>query len=42
MRGQFNAEIVGEEDRDRTEGGLWPSDHAGLVASLKLPSGLGN
>lgn len=36
-RGHFRAEIVGEEESDRTASGLWPSDHTGLVASLKLP-----
>jgi hypothetical protein len=39
MRGQFRAEIVGEEAADRTGGGLWPSDHAGLWGSLRLPPG---
>ncbi len=40
MRGAFRADIVGEEPGDRTESGLWPSDHAGLVAGLRLPRGL--
>jgi endonuclease/exonuclease/phosphatase family metal-dependent hydrolase len=31
------AEVVGEETRDRTENGLWPSDHAGVVATLRVP-----
>jgi hypothetical protein len=36
------AQVVGEEpgDRELFEGGgyyLWPSDHAGVVATLKLP-----
>jgi endonuclease/exonuclease/phosphatase family metal-dependent hydrolase len=30
------AGIVGEEERDRV-GGLWPSDHAGVWARLRLP-----
>jgi hypothetical protein len=30
------AEIVGESLRDRV-GGLWPSDHAGMVARLRFP-----
>jgi endonuclease/exonuclease/phosphatase family metal-dependent hydrolase len=30
------AEVIGEEDRDRTESGLWPSDHAGSTATLRL------
>jgi endonuclease/exonuclease/phosphatase family metal-dependent hydrolase len=29
-------EIVGEELGDRTDAGLWPSDHAGLVATLNF------
>ncbi len=29
-----SAEIVGEEPSDRTASGLWPSDHAGVVAEL--------
>ena len=36
-RGRIRAEIIGEEQRDRTATlGLWPSDHAGLVAELRL------
>ncbi len=31
------ADVVGEETRDRTESGLWPSDHAGVVPRLQLP-----
>ncbi|MGG0177564.1 endonuclease/exonuclease/phosphatase family protein [Gottfriedia acidiceleris] len=30
------AELVGEEQSDRTRTGLWPSDHAGVSASLHL------
>jgi endonuclease/exonuclease/phosphatase family metal-dependent hydrolase len=33
----LTAEIVGEEPTDRTASGLWPSDHAGVVASFGLP-----
>jgi hypothetical protein len=36
-RGTFRADVVGEEPHDLTETGLWPSDHAGLVATLRLP-----
>lgn len=36
-RGHFRADIVGEEATDLTPGGLWPSDHAGLMASLLAP-----
>lgn len=31
----FRTVIVGEGIRDRTDGGLWPSDHAGLVSSIR-------
>ncbi|MFL5264364.1 MAG: endonuclease/exonuclease/phosphatase family protein [Anaeromyxobacteraceae bacterium] len=31
-----SATIVGEEAQDRTPGGRWPSDHAGLVAAVQL------
>jgi endonuclease/exonuclease/phosphatase family metal-dependent hydrolase len=30
------ADLVGEKQRDRTPTALWPSDHAGVVASLVL------
>jgi len=30
------ADVVGEEEADRTTSGLWPSDHAGVVARLRL------
>jgi endonuclease/exonuclease/phosphatase family metal-dependent hydrolase len=39
-RGGFDtvsADVVGEEPGDRTPSGLWPSDHAGLVTTLRLP-----
>jgi hypothetical protein len=29
-------DIVGESTKDKTSSGLWPSDHAGVVTSLKL------
>jgi endonuclease/exonuclease/phosphatase family metal-dependent hydrolase len=31
------AEIVGDDPGDRTASGLWPSDHAGVVAQIRLP-----
>jgi hypothetical protein len=31
----FKADVVGDELKDRTPYGLWPSDHAGLVATLR-------
>jgi len=39
-RGGFetiSADVVGEQLGDRTSSGLWPSDHAGVVATLRLP-----
>ncbi|WP_327735250.1 endonuclease/exonuclease/phosphatase family protein [Streptomyces nojiriensis] len=33
-----SADVIGDELRDRTPTGLWPSDHAGLVARLRLSS----
>lgn len=32
----LGADVVGEEQSDRTPTGLWPSDHAGVFATLKL------
>ena len=38
IRGSIKVEIVGKEQEDRTPtNGLWPADHAGLVAVLKRP-----
>ena len=40
FRGDFDvvaAEIVGDEEGDKTVTGLWPSDHAGFVATLLIP-----
>ncbi|MBX3189759.1 MAG: endonuclease/exonuclease/phosphatase family protein [Labilithrix sp.] len=36
--GAVSAELVGEERRDRTPSGLWPSDHAGVVATFRAPT----
>ena len=39
--GSIHVEQVGEDQGDRTyPTGLWPSDHAGLLASFKIPSSL--
>ncbi len=41
-RGGFGVvavDIVGEDPDDQTLSGLWPSDHAGVVATLQLPGG---
>ncbi|MDX1530487.1 MAG: endonuclease/exonuclease/phosphatase family protein [Rhodothermales bacterium] len=32
----LSAEVIGEEEADKTDSGLWPSDHAGVVATLEL------
>jgi endonuclease/exonuclease/phosphatase family metal-dependent hydrolase len=32
-----SADVVGEDPADRTPSGLWPSDHAGVVATVELP-----
>jgi endonuclease/exonuclease/phosphatase family metal-dependent hydrolase len=40
FRGAFTAlgaDVVGENPIDRTPSGLWPSDHAGVAATLTLP-----
>jgi endonuclease/exonuclease/phosphatase family metal-dependent hydrolase len=42
-RGPFEAEgieLLGALSSSRTASGLWPSDHAGLVAKLRLPPAL--
>jgi hypothetical protein len=31
-----SAQVVGDQPADRTPGGLWPSDHAGVVATLRI------
>lgn len=39
FRDSFNVEkidTVGDKQRDRTPTGLWPSDHAGVVATIKF------
>ena len=33
---KVKAEVVGDEEEDRTVNGLWPSDHVGVVAEIKL------
>lgn len=35
--GPVFAEVVGDELDDKTPTGLWPSDHAGVVATLHMP-----
>jgi len=41
FRGAFGVadiSLIGNEPADRTSSGLWPSDHAGVAATLRLPS----
>lgn len=37
--GTAHVEVVGTEEEDRTDSGLWPSDHAGVAAILRAPGG---
>jgi endonuclease/exonuclease/phosphatase family metal-dependent hydrolase len=41
FRGSIHIDRIGEEQADRTPSGLWPSDHAGLAAQLRVAPGLG-
>jgi len=34
--GPVQAEVIGDNPKDRTPSGLWPSDHAGVVARLHM------
>ncbi|MGD8281338.1 MAG: hypothetical protein PVJ80_12715 [Gemmatimonadota bacterium] len=36
-RGNFRARVVGDGWNDVTPSGIWPSDHAGLVATISMP-----
>jgi len=41
FRGGFavaDISLIGNQQADRTGSGLWPSDHAGVAATLRLPS----
>jgi endonuclease/exonuclease/phosphatase family metal-dependent hydrolase len=41
FRGAFGVAdigLIGDRQADRTSSGLWPSDHAGVAATLRLPS----
>jgi endonuclease/exonuclease/phosphatase family metal-dependent hydrolase len=37
----LDCRTVGDRPEDRSPGGLWPSDHAGVVADLELAAGAG-
>lgn len=41
FRGAVEADLAGEEPGDRTPSGLWPSDHAGVGAELRIAPGVG-
>jgi len=41
FQGSVKAEVLGEEQGDRTPSGLWPSDHAGVAAALSVAPGVG-
>jgi endonuclease/exonuclease/phosphatase family metal-dependent hydrolase len=41
LRGAFHVHeisLIGDQPADRTPSGLWPSDHAGIAATLRLPA----
>jgi endonuclease/exonuclease/phosphatase family metal-dependent hydrolase len=38
--GAVHADVVGETPAERTASGLWPSDHAGVVATLNMPKAI--
>lgn len=42
FKGAVKADVVGEEQVDRTPSGLWPSDHAGVSALLTITPGRGD
>lgn len=42
FQGSSHAELVGEDPADKTSTGLWPSDHAGVMAELRIAPGLGH
>jgi len=39
--GGVHADVIGETPAERTASGLWPSDHAGVVATLNMPKAIG-
>ena len=40
FRGSVAAEVLGDEQADKSESGLWPSDHAGVAAVLRIEQGI--
>ena len=36
LTGLGSARIVGDKQKDKTVSGMWPSDHAGVVARIPL------
>jgi len=37
LPGKVSADVIGDETSDLTASGLWPSDHAGLLATFRTP-----
>jgi endonuclease/exonuclease/phosphatase family metal-dependent hydrolase len=37
--GVDGVQLIGDSPDDRTPSGLWPADHAGVVATLEIPTG---
>lgn len=37
QRGFFRADLFGDDVAHQTDSGLWPSDHAGIIATLRIP-----
>jgi hypothetical protein len=42
FRGSVHIERIGEEQADRTTTGMWPSDHAGVLAAFRMAPGVRN
>jgi len=42
FQGSVKAQLLGAEQGDRTPSGLWPSDHAGVAAALRIAPGKGH
>ena len=34
---RIGAELLGDDVEDKTANGLWPSDHAGVIARIRIP-----
>ncbi|TNF80267.1 MAG: endonuclease [Acidobacteria bacterium] len=38
VRGPVRSEVLGDEERDKTISGLWPSDHGGVYSRMLIPA----